>query len=147
MSRSLGETSTVARVSYTSRRRCRRSLTNLLITVIIARRRRIGVVNQDNTLFVGTILSNITYGLPDATAEQAVEAAKLANAHTFISSFPQGYNTEVGERGVQLSGGQKQRIAISRAIIRHPDLLLLDEATSGMCVRKLIRGCCWRLLS
>jgi ABC-type multidrug transport system fused ATPase/permease subunit len=100
---------------------------------MFARRRRIGVVNQDNTLFVGTILSNITYGLPDATPEQAVEAAKLANAHDFISSFPQGYNTEVGERGVQLSGGQKQRIAISRAIIRHPDLLLLDEATSGTC--------------
>lgn len=131
MSRSLGETNAVAIIS------CSNSDVSVshqfTVVIIYARRRRIGVVNQDNTLFVGTILSNITYGLPDATAEQAVEAAKLANAHTFISSFPQGYNTEVGERGVQLSGGQKQRIAISRAIIRHPDLLLLDEATSGKC--------------
>jgi ABC-type multidrug transport system fused ATPase/permease subunit len=116
------------------------SISHQFTTVIIARRRRIGVVNQDNTLFVGTILSNITYGLPHATAEQAVEAAKLANAHNFISSFPLGYNTEVGERGVQLSGGQKQRIAISRAIIRHPDLLLLDEATSGTCARSNVDG-------
>jgi ABC-type multidrug transport system fused ATPase/permease subunit len=93
--------------------------------------RRIGVVTQDPILFGGTILSNITYGLPGATRTQAIEAAKLANAHSFISSFPDGYETEVGERGVQLSGGQKQRVAITRAIIRNPALLLLDEATSG----------------
>jgi ABC-type multidrug transport system fused ATPase/permease subunit len=94
-------------------------------------RRKIGLVSQDPTLFGGTILSNITYGRTGATPDQAIAAAKLANAHGFISSFPNGYETEVGERGVQLSGGQKQRIAISRAIIRRPALLLLDEATSG----------------
>ncbi|CAJ1969937.1 unnamed protein product [Cylindrotheca closterium] len=106
--------------------------TNIQQLDIKEHRRRIGVVTQDPTLFTGTILSNITYGLEDATMEEAIEAAKRANAHDFISSFPGGYDTEVGERGIQLSGGQKQRIAISRAIIRKPSLLLLDEATSAL---------------
>lgn len=92
----------------------------------------IGTVTQDPVLFSGTILSNITYGSPQATLEEAIEAAKLANAHDFITSFPEGYYTACGERGIALSGGQKQRIAISRAIVKRPSTLLLDEATSSL---------------
>ena len=100
-------------------------------------RRKIGVVTQDPALFCGTIHENITYGINEegltgALVEEVTRAAELANADAFIRSFPESYNTLVGERGVQLSGGQKQRISIARAIIKTPSLLLLDEATSSL---------------
>lgn len=79
-----------------------------------------------------SIRENICYGLKDATAQQVEQAAISANAHTFISLFPQGYDTVVGERGIKLSGGQKQRIAIARAMLLNPKILLLDEATSAL---------------
>lgn len=99
---------------------------------LLRHRRHIGVVTQDPVLFSGSVLENITYGCPGATREQAVQAAQRANADPFIRQFPDGYETAVGERGVQLSGGQRQRIAISRAISRNPGLLILDEATSAL---------------
>jgi ATP-binding cassette subfamily B (MDR/TAP) protein 1 len=95
-------------------------------------RAAMSIVSQEPTLFSGTIADNIRYGKPDATKDEIEAAAKKANAHTFITGFPAGYNTQVGERGAQLSGGQKQRIAIARAIIRNPVILLLDEATSAL---------------
>jgi len=95
-------------------------------------RRQIGVVDQEPILFAGSIASNIAYGVPEATPDQIVRAAKEANADDFISSFPNGYDTEVGEQGRQLSGGEKQRIAIARAILKDPPILILDEATSSL---------------
>ncbi|ETP30239.1 hypothetical protein F442_20703, partial [Phytophthora nicotianae P10297] len=96
-------------------------------------RSQIGLVGQEPTLFIGTIAENISYGLAEQPSQQQIEeAAKMANAHDFITQFPDGYDTQVGMKGEQLSGGQKQRIAIARAILKNPDILLLDEATSAL---------------
>jgi ABC-type transport system involved in Fe-S cluster assembly fused permease/ATPase subunit len=92
----------------------------------------IGVVPQDTVLFNDTIEYNIHYGRPTATAEEVIEAAKLAKIHDFVSTLPQGYKTQVGERGLKLSGGEKQRVAIARTILKNPRILIFDEATSAL---------------
>jgi ATP-binding cassette subfamily B protein len=95
-------------------------------------RSQIGVVLQEPFLFSGTIAENIAYGKPDATPEEIMRAAKAANAHDFIMKFPDGYDTQVGERGGRLSGGERQRISIARAILHDPRILIFDEATSAV---------------
>lgn len=95
-------------------------------------RDHIGIVQQDVYLFVGTVYDNILYGRPDATREEVIEAAKNANAHEFIMSLPNGYETDIGQRGIKLSGGQKQRISIARVFLKNPPILIFDEATSAL---------------
>lgn len=95
-------------------------------------RENIGIVQQDVYLFAGTVMDNILYGRPDATREEVIEAAKNANAHDFIMELPDGYDTDIGQRGVKLSGGQKQRLSIARVFLKNPRILIFDEATSAL---------------
>lgn len=91
-----------------------------------------GIVSQETILFNGTVFDNIAFGLSNATAEAVAEAAKVANAHDFIMQMPEGYQTNIGDRGVKMSGGQRQRLSIARAVLRNPPILILDEATSAL---------------
>ena len=95
-------------------------------------RKHIGIVQQDVYLFAGTVADNIRYGNLDASMEEVIEAAKNANAHEFIVSLPNGYDTYIGQRGIKLSGGQKQRLSIARVFLKNPPILIFDEATSAL---------------
>ncbi len=95
-------------------------------------RQNIGIVQQDVYLFAGTVAENLRYGKPDASIDEIIEAAKMAHSHDFIMALPNGYDTEIGERGVKLSGGQKQRISIARVFLKNPPILIFDEATSAL---------------
>ncbi len=95
-------------------------------------RNNVGIVQQDVYLFAGNIMDNIRYGKPKATDEEVIRAAKNANAHEFIMGFPDGYETDIGQRGVKLSGGQKQRLSIARVFLKNPPILIFDEATSAL---------------
>ncbi len=95
-------------------------------------RDQIGIVQQDVFLFTGTVRENIAYGKKEATEEEIIEAAKKAHLDEVIASLPEGYDTQIGERGLKLSGGQKQRLAIARTFLKNPPILILDEATSAL---------------
>ncbi len=95
-------------------------------------RRNVGVVQQDVYLFSGTVAENLRYGRPEASDEEIIAAARAANAHDFIAALPQGYDTDIGQRGVKLSGGQKQRLTIARVFLKNPAILIFDEATSAL---------------
>lgn len=95
-------------------------------------RNQIGIVQQDVYLFAGTVMDNIRYGKPEASDEEVIRAARAANAHEFIMSLPEGYDTDIGQRGVKLSGGQKQRLSIARVFLKNPPVLIFDEATSAL---------------
>lgn len=95
-------------------------------------RSQIGIVQQDVYLFAGTVMDNIRYGKPEASDEEVIRAARAANAHEFIMNLPEGYDTDIGQRGVKLSGGQKQRLSIARVFLKNPPVLIFDEATSAL---------------
>jgi ATP-binding cassette subfamily B protein len=101
-------------------------------TALASLRRNIGVVQQDVYLFAGTVAENLGYGRPGAHRDEIIEAARKAHAHEFIMALPQGYETDVGQRGVKLSGGQKQRLTIARVFLKDPPILIFDEATSAL---------------
>jgi ATP-binding cassette subfamily B protein len=102
-------------------------------------RAQISVALQETVLFSGTVRDNIRYGRPDATDDEVIAAAKAAQAHDFITSFPGGYDTLIGQQGVNLSGGQKQRIAIARALLVQPQVLILDDSTSAVDIETEIK--------
>ena len=106
------------------------------------------LVSQETVLFNDTIKSNISLGKPNATDEEIIEACKVANAHNFIMESPEGYDTNIGDRGAKLSGGQRQRLSIARAVLKNPEFLILDEATSALDTEseKLVQDALTKLL-
>ncbi|MEG2814312.1 MAG: ATP-binding cassette domain-containing protein, partial [Oscillospiraceae bacterium] len=105
---------------------------NIMDFTLESLRKNVGIVQQDVFLFEGTIWDNIAYGNLDATDEEIINAAKMANIHDFVLELENGYKTNIGERGVKLSGGQKQRLSIARLFLKNPSILILDEATSAL---------------